>query len=154
WGAFIAIRQTDLKALLAYSTVSQLGLIMSLLGLGSAAMQTGITAETAAVYGLASFAALFHMINHSTFKGALFMAVGIVDHQVESLDIWRFGSLMAFLPFTFTFAIIGSASMAGLPCFNGFLSKEMFFTASLEALNMEMFGLGTWGWAIPVIAWT
>ncbi|WP_033542185.1 Na+/H+ antiporter subunit A [Planococcus sp. CAU13] len=153
WGAFNAIRQTDLKALLAYSTISQLGLIMSLLGLGSAAMQTGITAEAAAVYGLASFAALFHMVNHSTFKGALFMAVGIVDHQVGTRDIRRLGGLMAFLPFTFTIAIIGSASMAGLPFFNGFLSKEMFFTASLEALNMEMFGLGTWGWLVPVIAW-
>ncbi|MCM3610060.1 Na+/H+ antiporter subunit A [Planococcus sp. MERTA32b] len=153
WGAFCAIRQTDLKALLAYSTISQLGLIMSLLGLGSAAIHAGDSTE-GAIYGLASFAALFHMINHSTFKGALFMAVGIVDHQVGTRDIRRLGGLMAFLPFTFTIALIGSMSMAGLPLFNGFLSKEMFFTASLQVLDMEIFGLGNWGWIIPVIAWT
>ncbi|WP_203333815.1 Na+/H+ antiporter subunit A [Planococcus beigongshangi] len=154
WGAFNAIRQTDLKALLAYSTISQLGLIMSLLGLGSAAMYSGNSAEATAAFGLASFAALFHMVNHSTFKGALFMAVGIVDHQVGTRDIRRLGGLMAFLPFTFTIAVIGSMSMAGLPFVNGFLSKEMFFTASLQALDMELFGTGTWGWIIPVIAWT
>ena len=153
WGAFCAIRQTDLKALLAYSTISQLGLIMSLLGLGSAAMHSGNTTEATAAYGLASFAALFHMVNHSTFKGALFMAVGIVDHQVGTRDIRRLGGLMALLPFTFGIAIIGSMSMAGLPFFNGFLSKEMFFTASLQALDMNLFGAENWGWIIPVIAW-
>lgn len=154
WGAFCAIRQTDLKALLAYSTISQLGLIMSLLGLGSAAMHSGNTPEATAAYGLATFAALFHMVNHSTFKGALFMAVGIVDHQVGTRDIRRLGGLMAFLPFTFAIAIFGSMSMAGLPFFNGFLSKELFFTASLQALDMNLFGTENWGWIIPVIAWT
>ncbi|MBF6632724.1 MAG: Na+/H+ antiporter subunit A [Planococcus sp. (in: Bacteria)] len=152
WGAFCAVRQTDLKALLAYSTISQLGLIMSLLGLGSAAMYFG-DGEQGALYGLAIFAALFHLVNHSTFKGALFMAVGIIDHQVGTRDIRRLGGLMAFLPITFTFAVIGSFSMAGLPFFNGFLSKEMFFTATVNAAGLPAFGVSAWGVLIPVIAW-
>ncbi|MGI2328053.1 Na+/H+ antiporter subunit A [Planococcus sp. YIM B11945] len=153
WGAFCAVRQTDLKALLAYSTISQLGLIMSLFGLGSAALYFGDGKE-GAFYGLATFAALFHLVNHSTFKGALFMVIGIVDHQVGTRDIRRLGGLIAFLPITFTFAVIGSFSMAGIPLFNGFLSKEMFFTASLHAANLSAFSAETWGWIIPVIAWT
>ena len=153
WGSFCAVRQTDLKALLAYSTISQLGLIMSLFGMGSAALHFGDGNE-GALYGLATFAALFHLVNHSTFKGALFMVVGIVDHQVGTRDIRRLGGLMSFLPITFTFAVIGSFSMAGLPLFNGFLSKEMFFTASLNAAALPAFSAETWGWLIPVIAWT
>ena len=152
WGAFCAVRQTDLKALLAYSTISQLGLIMSLFGMGSAAMYFG-DGEQGAFYGLAIFAALFHMVNHSTFKGALFMVVGIVDHQVGTRDIRRLGGLMSFLPITFTFAVIGSFSMAGLPFFNGFLSKEMFFTASVNAIGLPVFGDSAWGLLIPAIAW-
>lgn len=152
WGAFCAVRQTDLKALLAYSTISQLGLIMSLLGLGSAALYFG-DGEQGALYGLAIFAALFHLVNHSTFKGALFMAVGIIDHQVGTRDIRRLGGLMGFLPITFTFAVIGSFSMAGLPFFNGFLSKEMFFTATVNAAGLPAFGVSAWGVLIPVIAW-
>jgi multicomponent Na+:H+ antiporter subunit A len=153
WGSFCAVRQTDLKALLAYSTVSQLGLIMSLFGMGSAALHFG-DGEAGALYGLASFAALFHLVNHSTFKGALFMVVGIIDHQIGTRDIRRLGGLMAFLPITFTFAVIGSFSMAGLPLFNGFLSKEMFFTASVNAVSLPAFSAETWGWLIPAIAWT
>lgn len=153
WGAFFAIRQTDLKALLAYSTISQLGLIMSLFGMGSAALYFG-DGEQGALYSLATFAALFHLVNHSTFKGALFMVIGIVDHQVGTRDIRRLGGLIAFLPITFTFAVIGSFSMAGIPLFNGFLSKEMFFTASLQTANLPAFSADTWGWIVPVIAWT
>src|SRR5699024_3917789 len=71
WGAFTAIRQTDLKALLAYSTVSQLGLIMTLFGVGSLSFHPNIQIDNS-LYSMAVFAALFHLINHSTFKGALF----------------------------------------------------------------------------------
>src|SRR5690606_14802452 len=153
WGSFCAVRQTDLKALLAYSTISQLGLIMSLFGLGSASLSFGNGTE-GALYGAATFAALFHLVNHSTFKDALFMIVGIIDHEVGTRDIRRLGGLMTFLPVTFTFAVIGSFSMACIPLFNGFLSKEMFFTSALHAVNLPAFGADTWGWIIPVIAWT
>lgn len=152
WGSFNAVRQTDLKALLAYSTVSQLGLIMSLFGLGSVGHYYGY-AESSIIYTQASFAALFHLVNHSTFKGALFMMVGIVDHEVGTRDIRRLGGLMAFMPVTFTIAVIGSLSMAGLPPFNGFLSKEMFFAAVLAIRDVEAFSIADMGLLFPVIAW-
>lgn len=152
WGAFNAVRQTDLKALLAYSTISQLGLIMSLFGFGSAALNSGYSADSV-IFTQATFAALFHLINHSTFKGALFMVIGIIDHNVGTRDIRRLGGLMALMPITFTIALIGSFSMAGLPPFNGFLSKEMFFEAALNVRNIDLFEIGTWGTFIPVVAW-
>ena len=83
------------------------------------------------IYTQATFAALFHLINHSTFKGALFMVVGIVDHEVGTRDIRRLGGLMTLCQLRLRLLLIGSLSMAGLPPFNGFLSKEMFFTATL-----------------------
>ncbi|MGE6517146.1 Na+/H+ antiporter subunit A [Lysinibacillus sphaericus] len=152
WGSFNAVRQTDLKALLAYSTVSQLGLIMSLFGLGSVGHYFGY-AESSILYTQASFAALFHLINHSTFKGALFMMVGIVDHEVGTRDIRRLGGLMALMPVTFTIAVIGGFSMAGLPPFNGFLSKEMFFTAVLAIRDVQAFSIADLGLLFPIVAW-
>lgn len=152
WGSFSAVRQTDLKALLAYSTVSQLGLVMSLLGFGSVALSLGLNAE-AVIYTQATFAALFHLVNHSTFKCALFMVVGIIDLKIGTRDIRRLGGLMALMPISFTIALIGSFSMAGLPPFNGFLSKEMFFTAALNIKELSIFSLNTWGLLFPMIAW-
>ncbi len=150
WGSFNAVRQTDLKALLAYSTISQLGMIMSMFGMGSAALHFGYSVEST-FYTQAAFTALFHLVNHSTFKGALFMVVGIVDHEVGTRDIRRLGGLITLMPITFTFAAIGSFSMAGLPPFNGFLSKEMFFTAVLRISSGDFFALETWGALIPII---
>lgn len=152
WGSFNAVKQVDLKALLAFSTVSQLGLIMSLLGMGSVAYYFGYSPNTI-IFTQAAFAAIFHLINHSTFKGALFMMVGIIDHEIGTRDIRRLGGLMSFMPFTFTVALIGSFSMAGLPPFNGFLSKEMFFTATLNIAELNIFSLESIGIIIPVVAW-
>jgi multicomponent Na+:H+ antiporter subunit A len=152
WGSFNAVKQVDLKALLAFSTVSQLGLIMSLLGMGSVAVYLGNSSETI-IYTQAAFAAIFHLINHSTFKGALFMMVGIIDHELGTRDIRRLGGLMSFMPLTFTIALIGSFSMAGLPPFNGFLSKEMFFAATLHIQELNIFSLDSIGFLIPIVAW-
>lgn len=152
YGSVNAVRQTDLKALLAYSTISQLGLIMSLLGLGSASLYYGI-GEESSVYAMAIFAAIFHLVNHSTFKGCLFMVVGIIDHETGTRDIRRLGGLMHLMPISFTLAVIGSFAMAGLPPFNGFLSKEMFFTAVLNAANMTEFNMDSFGVLFPIIAW-
>ena len=152
WGSFNAVRQYDLKALLAYSTISQLGLIMSLFGLGSAAIHLGYS-EQSVVYTQATFAALFHLINHSTFKGALFMMVGIIDHEVGTRDIRRLGGLMSLMPLTFTIAVIGAFSMAGLPPFNGFLSKEMFFIATVDIASLDILSLDTFGFIFPAVAW-
>ncbi len=152
WGAFSAIRQTDLKALLAYSTISQLGLVMSLFGVSSLSLHPSITINEV-VYTQAAFAALFHLVNHSTFKGALFMVVGILDFKIGTRDIRRLGGLMIVMPISFSVALIGSFSMAGLPPFNGFLSKEMFFTAMLSVKDFDFFSLSTIGPIFPIIAW-
>ena len=155
WGAFTAIRQTDLKALLAYSTVSQLGLIMTLFGVGSLSFHPQFSLE-GTLYTQAIFAALFHLMNHSTFKGALFMIVGIIDYQIGTRDLRRLGGLASFMPISFTIAMIGSFSMAGLPPFNGFLSKEMFFTSMLQLKEMNIASitsLQTMATFFPIIAW-
>lgn len=152
WGAFQAVRQTDLKALLAYSTVSQLGMIMAMFGLGSAALALGYSTDSV-VYTEAVFAALFHLVNHATFKGALFMVVGIIDHETGTRDIRRLGGLVTLMPITFTIGMIGSFSMAGLPPFNGFLSKEMFLGAMVQITSLDIFSLGSIGLLLPVIAW-
>jgi multicomponent Na+:H+ antiporter subunit A len=151
WGSIFAVKQTDLKAILAFSTVSQLGLIMSLLGVGAFALQYNGLDDN--IYTVATTAAIFHLINHATFKGSLFMAAGIIDHETGTRDIRRIGGLIHFMPITFTISMIGAFSMAGLPPFNGFLSKEMFFTAMVRVTEMNMFQLETWGVLFPVLAW-
>ncbi|HEX6005407.1 MAG TPA: monovalent cation/H+ antiporter subunit A [Burkholderiales bacterium] len=119
FGAYAAIFQQDLKGLLAYSTISHLGLITLLLGLNSP---------------LACVAAIFHMLNHATFKASLFMATGIIDRETGTRDMRRLSGLYRFMPVTATLATVAAAAMAGVPLLNGFLSKEMFFA---EALDVE-----------------
>ncbi len=117
WGSWLALRQTDLKALLAYSTVSQLGLLMSL-------------------YGLASdegrFAATAHLLNHAAFKAALFFVVGIIDHETGTREIPFLHNLRRTMPITFVLALLATISMAGLPPLGGFISKELFYEAMLH----------------------
>lgn len=151
WGSFSAIKQTDLKGILAFSTISQLGLIMSLLGLGAAALHYDSLGEN--IYLAATVAAVFHLINHATFKGSLFMVAGIIDHETGTRDIRKLGGLMQLMPITFTVAAIGAFSMAGLPPFNGFLSKEMFLASMVNVLELNIFNMETWGILFPVIAW-
>lgn len=131
-GAYIALFKHDLKGLLAYSTISHLGLITLLLGLNSE---------------LAAVAAVFHIINHATFKASLFMAAGIIDHESGSRDMRKLNGLWKYMPYTATLAIVAALSMAGVPLLNGFLSKEMFFS---ETLNQSM--LGSLSWMIPLLA--
>ncbi len=151
WGSFFAVKQTDLKAILAFSTVSQLGLIMSLLG--ASAVSYHVEGENAALFKFAAFAAIFHLLNHAMFKGSLFMVAGIVDHQTGTRDIRKLGGLMSIMPISFTVAFIGSMSMAGLPPFGGFLSKELFFTSMIALPKFELFNFATWGMVFPILAW-
>ncbi len=129
-GAVIGLFKHDLKALLAFSTVSHLGLITMLLGTGTA---------------FGALAATFHILNHATFKAALFMSAGIVDHEAHTRDIRRLGGLRHLMPITFVIATIAALSMAGLPPLNGFLSKEMMLE---EAYHTELFGSH---WLLPVL---
>lgn len=152
WGSVNAVKQTDLKALLAFSTVSQLGMIMSMLGIGSLAFASSESAHIA-LFTAATFAALFHLVNHSTFKGSLFMVVGILDHQLGTRNINRLGGLATIMPITFSIALIGSFSMAGLPPFNGFLSKELFFGAMLTLRQANFLTIDSLVLLFPIIAW-
>jgi multicomponent K+:H+ antiporter subunit A len=132
FAAFVALFKHDLKGLLAYSTISHLGLITFLIGLGSP---------------LAAVAAIFHILNHATFKAALFMTAGIVDHETGTRDLRQLGGLWRFMPWTATLAMVATAAMAGVPLFNGFLSKEMFLT---EAVTFAQ--AGGWRWLVPALA--
>jgi multicomponent K+:H+ antiporter subunit A len=116
-GAYYAIFQQDLKGLLANSTLSHLGLITLLIGLDSP---------------LGIVAAIFHIMNHATFKASLFMAAGIIDHETGTRDIRRLSGLYRLMPITATLATVAAAAMAGVPLLNGFLSKEMFFAETIE----------------------
>lgn len=132
FAAYVAVFKHDLKGLLAYSTISHLGLIMFLLGLDSP---------------LSAVAAVFHIINHATFKASLFMAAGIIDHETGSRDMRKLNGLWHFMPHTATLAMVATAAMAGVPLFNGFLSKEMFFAEALE-----LHRLGLLGTVVPIAA--
>ncbi len=122
-GSIITLFRHDLKGLLAYSTISHLGLITALAGIGSEG---------------AILAAIFHIVNHAVFKASLFMSAGIIDHETGTRDMRRLSGLIRFLPVTGSLAIVASAAMAGVPLLNGFISKEMFFAEVADWHN------GTW----------
>jgi multicomponent K+:H+ antiporter subunit A len=115
-GAYTALFKHDLKGLLAYSTISHLGLITLLFGIGTP---------------LAAVAGVFHIMNHATFKASLFMAAGIIDHEAGSRDMRKLNGLWKYMPHTAVLAMVAAAAMAGVPLLNGFLSKEMFFAKTV-----------------------
>lgn len=113
-GTLLAVRQTDLKLMLAYTTVASLGLLIMLTGVGS---DTAI--QAAALY----------LIAHSMFKGALFMVAGLIDHETGTRDITGLRGLRKAMPITFVAAMLAALSMGGLPLFFGFLAKEEIYVA-------------------------
>lgn len=113
-GTLLAIRQTDLKLMLAYTTVASLGLLVMLTGFGS---------ETAVE------AAVLYLIAHSMFKGSLFMVAGAVDHEAGTRDVTALGGLRRAMPVTFAAALLAALSMGGLPPLAGFLAKEEIYAA-------------------------
>ncbi|MCB1802107.1 MAG: monovalent cation/H+ antiporter subunit A [Gammaproteobacteria bacterium] len=116
-GAYTALFKHDLKGLLAYSTISHLGLITLLFGIGTP---------------LAAVAGVFHIMNHATFKASLFMAAGIIDHEAGTRDMRKLNGLWKYMPYTAVLAMVAAAAMAGVPLMNGFLSKEMFFAKTVH----------------------
>lgn len=111
WGGYLALQQYDLKALLAYSTISQLGMLTAMYGIG------------------ATEAATAHLVNHAAFKATLFLVVGIIEHQTGRRDLRTLAGLLKKLPMTSLFGIVAALSMAGLPPLGGFISKELFVEA-------------------------
>ncbi|MDN6157416.1 DUF4040 family protein [Brevibacterium sp.] len=131
-GGWFALNQYDVKKLMAYSTVSQLGLITAVIGIGSEA---------------AIAAATLHVIAHALFKSGLFMMVGVVDHLAGTRELTRIPRLMRAAPVSFTVMIVGCASMAGIPPMLGFVSKESLFTAFTDTPG------SVWtGWAALLVA--
>ena len=117
-GTLLAVRQTDLKLMLAYTTVASLGLLVMLTG----------TSHEKALEG-----AVLYLLAHSLFKGALFMVAGTIDHEAGTRDVTKLGGLRGAMPITFVAACLAGLSMAGLPPFIGFVAKEVLY-------------YGTWGW--------
>lgn len=131
-GAYMALFKHDIKGLLAYSTISHLGLITLLFGFGT---------------HMAAVAAIFHIINHATFKASLFMVAGIIDHETGSRDMRKINGLLKYMPHTAVLAMIAASAMAGVPLLNGFLSKEMFFDQALTAAADST----PWVWVVPFL---
>jgi multicomponent Na+:H+ antiporter subunit A len=127
-GVMYAMVQTDLKRMLAFSTVSQIGYMMMGIGIGTP---------------LAIAAGLLHCLNHGFFKGGLFLTAGSVQHAAGTRDMNKLGGLAGKMPQTTLSWLIGVGSMAGIPLMSGFASKWMLYAAALQA-----------GWAVPaMVAW-
>ena len=114
WGGYSALFQTDIKKVLAFSTVSQLGLMVAAMGTGN-------------VQG-----AMFHLLTHACFKAGLFLSAGAVIHAVHTQDMRMMGGLRRFLPTTFLAYTVCAAALVGLPFFSGFLSKETMLNGAFS----------------------
>jgi multicomponent Na+:H+ antiporter subunit A len=117
-GAYLALQKMDLKQILAYSTVSALGLLMLMLGIGSK---------------LAIEAALVFLLAHALYKGTLFLVAGAIDHETGTRDVRELGGLRLAMPLTAGTALLAALSMAGVPLFLGFIGKELVYEATLDA---------------------
>ena len=126
--ASIAMTQTDIKRVLAYSTLSQLGYMFAALGVG------------------AFIAAIFHLMTHGFFKGLLFLGSGSVIHAVhEEQDMRRMGGLARKIPITYATMLIGSLAIAGIPPFSGFFSKDEILWLAFSGHHPVIWGLAVLG---------
>jgi len=131
FAACVALFKDDLKGLLAYSTISHLGFLTMLFGIGTP---------------MAALVGVFHIINHASFKAALFLNAGIVDHEAGTRDLKRLGGLFGLMPIAGTLALIAGLSMAGIPPLNGFISKEMMLYEAADTVWLNQ------PWVFPVLA--
>jgi formate hydrogenlyase subunit 3/multisubunit Na+/H+ antiporter MnhD subunit len=129
-GVLFALAQHDLKRLLAYHSVENIGIIMLGVGAGVLGLATGMTAL--AVIGFA--AGLLHVLNHSIFKGLLFLAAGAVQHAAHTLDLEELGGLLKRMKWTGATFLIGATAIVGLPPLNGFVSEYLLFYAGFAAV--------------------
>ena len=145
FGVLLAMMQTDLKRLLAYSSVENLGIIF--IGLGLALL---FLAEGHSVIGSVAFvAALFHTINHALFKGLLFLGAGAILHSANERDLERMGGLLRRMPWTGWFFLVGSIAISALPPFNGFVSEWLIFQAALQVWHLDS---GVLRSMVPIVA--
>ena len=130
-GVLYALMENDLKRLLAYSSVENIGLVFIGIGTGFLFLSLGAPGPAA----LAVTAALFHALNHATFKGLLFLGAGSVLHATRTRDMNALGGLIGRLPWTAFFFLVGSLAIAGLPPLNGFVSEWLLFQALLPGIG-------------------
>ncbi|MGW8251454.1 MAG: proton-conducting transporter transmembrane domain-containing protein, partial [Anaerolineales bacterium] len=133
-GAYLGLKQNDLKALLAYSTISQLGVMVAMIGQD---------------IDIAFKALVISVLAHALYKSSLFMSVGIVDHETGTRDLRRLGGLARLMPATAVFAGVAALSMAGLPPLFGFLAKETLLATSLHPTLPPLIG-SLFPWAAVV----
>jgi len=129
-GGLLAIGQWDIKRMLAYSSISQIGYIVLGLGIGMLVLATG---GNKAVAALSITGGLFHLLNHSIFKGLLFLSAGAVEYRIGTRDMRKMGGLSEVLPITSRTSLIGSLAISGIPPFNGFFSKLIIIIAAIQA---------------------
>lgn len=122
-GAFLAIHHTNIKKLLAYSTIMALGTLTMLLGIGSD-------------YAMTAFVTF--LLAHSMYKGALFMVAGILDHETGTKDVTAMGGLRRVMPVTAVIALVAALSLSGVPPLFGFIGKELMLEAALGAERVQL----------------
>jgi hydrogenase-4 component B len=132
-GVLYALMQNDLKRLLAYSSVENVGIIFIALGLSLLFLATGFPLLAA----LGLIAALYHSVNHAMFKGLLFFGAGAILHSTRERDLNQMGGLLRRMPWTGLFFLVGCISIAALPPFNGFVSEWLTFQTALQAWQLE-----------------
>ncbi len=132
-GVLFALVQTDLKRLLAYSSVENLGVIFIALGLAVLFLSTGHPLHGALALG----AGLYHALNHALFKGLLFLGAGAILHSAHERDLEQMGGLLRRMPWTGSLFLVGSLSISALPPFNGFVSEWLIFQSALQSWQID-----------------
>ncbi len=129
-GVFLAIGQWDLKRLLAYHSISQMGYVIIGVGMGMLILATG---GNPAIAALSITGGLFHMINHAVFKGLLFLNAGAIEYRLGTRDLNKMGGLAGKMPLTSATSLSASMAISGIPPFNGFFSKLIIIVAAIQA---------------------
>jgi multicomponent Na+:H+ antiporter subunit D len=129
-GVFLAIGQWDIKRLLAYHSISQMGYVIMSVGIGMILISRGMRNEVAA---LAITGGIFHLINHAAFKGLLFLDAGAIEYSTGTRDLREMGGLAKAMPVTSATSFVASLSISGIPPFNGFFSKLIIIIAAVMA---------------------
>ena len=129
-GVFLAIGQWDIKRLLAYHSISQMGYVILSVGIGMLLISRGIRQEVAA---LAIAGGIFHLINHAAFKGLLFLNAGAIEYSTGTRNLNEMGGLAKTMPATSATSFVASLSISGIPPFNGFFSKLIIIIAAVMA---------------------
>jgi multicomponent Na+:H+ antiporter subunit D len=144
-GSLLAIIQWDVKRLLAYSSISQIGYVVMAFGMGILLLLKGNN-EAAAI--LAIGGGIYHMINHAVFKGLLFLNAGSLEHRLDTRNLKEMGGLSRAMPVTSTTSFMASMSISGIPPFNGFFSKLIIIIA---AINGKFYLLATLAVVVSII---